>query len=301
MRNFATNSFVLTESISFLKLKKLKRMKKIFTLIAVAAMAMSANAQETFAIEEGFIPDDAGQTLAANSRKNSTSVAITFGADGKWSSFNSGAGAKADTSVEGFTAYISGGNNPKDGELDGTSSTGGGYTIEKKNLPKSGCYYVFTPTNAGSLNVAIQLNANKSFYIVKEDGAAMSDFDIKDKDGNTVALRAFEQDAAQFASSENKVYGLARFNVEAGKSYTVFCTGSKLGIYGFTYSSEAVVIDPVTTAAVKAEIDAAGGETAINAVKVDSENAVIYNLAGQKVGKDYKGVVIVNGRKMIQK
>ena len=244
-------------------------MKKIFTLIAVAAMAMSANAQETFAIEEGFLPDDAGQTLEANSRKNATSVAITFGADGKWSSFNSGAGAKADTSVEGFTAYISGGNNPKDGELDGTSSTGGGYTIEKKNLPKSGCYYVFTPTNAGSLNVAIQL--------------------------------AFEQDAAQFASSENKVYGLARFNVEAGKSYTVFCTGSKLGIYGFTYSSEAVVIDPVTTAAVKAEIDAAGGETAINAVKVDSENAVIYNLAGQKVGRDYKGVVIVNGRKMIQK
>ena len=278
-------------------------MKKIFTLIAVAAMAMTANAQETFAIEEGYLPDDGVvTTLAANSRKNATSVAISFGAD-PWSKFNEGLGAKADGNIEGFTAYISGNQNPKDGEISGTSSSGAGYTIDKKNLPKSGCYYVLTPTNAGSLNVAIQLNANKSFYIVKEDGTAISDFDIKDKDGNTVALRAFEQDAAQFASSENKVYGLARFNVEAGKSYTVFCTGSKLGIYGFTYSSETVTIDPATTAAVKAEIDAAaGGETAISAVKATAENnTAIYNLAGQKVANDYKGLVIKNGRKFIQK
>jgi hypothetical protein len=152
------------------------------------------------------------------------------------------------------------------------------------------------------LKVAIQLNSNKSFFIAKEDGTAMSDFDILDKDGNVVALRAFEQDVAQFASSENKVYGLARFNVEAGKSYTVFCTGSKLGIYGFTYSSEAVVIDAATTAAVKAEIDAAaGGETSINTVKANVENAAIYNIAGQKVANDYKGLVIKNGRKFIQK
>ena len=32
-----------------------------------------------------------------------------------------------------------------------------------------------------------------------------------------------------------------------------------------------------------------------------AESNVIYNLAGQKVSKDYKGVVIVNGKKMIQK
>ena len=27
----------------------------------------------------------------------------------------------------------------------------------------------------------------------------------------------------------------------------------------------------------------------------------IYNLAGQRVGKDYKGIVIVNGKKTVQK
>ena len=34
------------------------------------------------------------------------------------------------------------------------------------------------------------------------------------------------------------------------------------------------------------------------AVKADG---AIYNLAGQKVGKDYKGLVIMNGKKFVQK
>jgi len=42
--------------------------------------------------------------------------------------------------------------------------------------------------------------------------------------------------------------------------------------------------------------------TDINAVKAaNAENGVRYNLAGQKVDKNYKGVVIMNGKKMIQK
>lgn len=32
-----------------------------------------------------------------------------------------------------------------------------------------------------------------------------------------------------------------------------------------------------------------------------NENVPIYNLAGQRVGKDYKGVVIQNGKKFIKK
>jgi hypothetical protein len=43
----------------------------------------------------------------------------------------------------------------------------------------------------------------------------------------------------------------------------------------------------------------ASGINTINAAKV--ENAVRYNLAGQKVDNSFKGVVIVNGKKMLQK
>lgn len=41
--------------------------------------------------------------------------------------------------------------------------------------------------------------------------------------------------------------------------------------------------------------------TGINEVSNSIANAPIYNLAGQRVGKDYKGVVIQNGKKFIKK
>ena len=46
----------------------------------------------------------------------------------------------------------------------------------------------------------------------------------------------------------------------------------------------------------------AGGETGVKAVKtVQNSNAIIYNLAGQKVSNSFKGIVVKDGRKMIQK
>ena len=44
------------------------------------------------------------------------------------------------------------------------------------------------------------------------------------------------------------------------------------------------------------------GDTGVSIIKtVQNSNAAIYNLAGQKVSNDFKGIVIQNGRKMIQK
>ena len=46
----------------------------------------------------------------------------------------------------------------------------------------------------------------------------------------------------------------------------------------------------------------AGTTTSISTVKTATQqNNVIYNLAGQKVGKDYKGIVIINGKKFVVK
>jgi len=41
--------------------------------------------------------------------------------------------------------------------------------------------------------------------------------------------------------------------------------------------------------------------TGIRSIEQTTENGVRYNLAGQKVGADYKGIVIVNGKKMLNK
>ncbi len=43
------------------------------------------------------------------------------------------------------------------------------------------------------------------------------------------------------------------------------------------------------------------GATAIENVKVQTADGVMYNLAGQKVGNDFKGIVIKDGKKMLQK
>lgn len=44
-----------------------------------------------------------------------------------------------------------------------------------------------------------------------------------------------------------------------------------------------------------------GGATVIENVKVQMADGVVYNLAGQKVGNDFKGIVIKNGKKILQK
>ena len=41
--------------------------------------------------------------------------------------------------------------------------------------------------------------------------------------------------------------------------------------------------------------------TSIKAVETAEVSGIVYNLAGQKVGKDYKGIVIVNGKKFVRK
>ena len=43
------------------------------------------------------------------------------------------------------------------------------------------------------------------------------------------------------------------------------------------------------------------GATAIENVKVQTVDGVMYNLSGQKVGNDFKGIVIKDGKKMLQK
>ena len=43
-----------------------------------------------------------------------------------------------------------------------------------------------------------------------------------------------------------------------------------------------------------------GGSTGIDNVVVENENAPVYNVAGQVVGNDYKGLVIKNGKKFVK-
>lgn len=63
--------------------------------------------------------------------------------------------------------------------------------------------------------MAVVLNADKAFYI-EEDGTALADYN------------GIKTDA--------KYYGTYSFAAKAGKSYKVYCAGSKLGFYGFKFT-----------------------------------------------------------------
>lgn len=60
---------------------------------------------------------------------------------------------------------------------------------------------------------------------------------------------------------------------------------------------------PTTTPAKYYSIGIGGNTTGIQAIHQNSVKAdgIMYSLSGQRVGKDYKGIVICNGKKMIKK
>ena len=91
----------------------------------------------------------------------------------------------------------------------------------------------------------------------------------------------------------------------------IYCLANKNNVVGF-YQVKSDVIIPANKAYL--EINAAnpakyysigigGNTTGIQAIQQNSVKAdgIMYSLSGQRVGKDYKGIVICNGKKMIKK
>ena len=96
--------------------------------------------------------------------------------------------------------------------------------------------------------------------------------------------------------------GVIKFPVYKDCKYIVNANGSKITAGGFYFDTTG---DATITATVDdAEVTIISGtSTAINASKFfkAENNGSIYNLAGQKVSASYKGLVIKNGKKYIQK
>ena len=222
-------------------------MKKIFTLIAVAAMAMSVNAQGTYAVMNGDATVAAGTTVTSV-----PGITMTWGVAGGADFKGGNKKSEVLKDVLGSTAYCEG--NGENGSLTG------------------GTVYYFEPSVAGKITVGFVLNNGKSFFVKDIDDTEVN-FTCTDAAGSAVTL-------SNGGSVDAKLTGgLVTFDVTSGKKYAVYCTGSKLGYYGFKFDTT----------------------NNINVVKAAENNAPAYNLAGQQVGKDYKGVVIQNGRKVINK
>ncbi len=74
------------------------------------------------------------------------------------------------------------------------------------------------------------------------------------------------------------------FNAEAGKSYTIMGNNWQLGFQGVKFTAGTNGIENIS-----------------DPKQTFNENAPIYNLAGQRVSKSYRGVVVQDGRKFVQR
>ncbi|MDO4161007.1 MAG: hypothetical protein Q4D41_11165 [Prevotellaceae bacterium] len=114
---------------------------------------------------------------------------------------------------------------------------------------------------------------NASYYINDTAGST---------DGQLMVYRGYYLDGAKFTSEDQ---------IEVGDEVIVYGT---LTLYGTTYEINSGNY-----------IYSINGTTGINNITTEEEtvnsNAPIYNLAGQRVSKDTKGILIQNGKKFINK
>lgn len=93
----------------------------------------------------------------------------------------------------------------------------------------------------------------------------------------------------------------------------IYCLANKNNVVGFYQVAPTVQIPankayleiatPASNLAKYYSIGIGGNTTGIQAIQQNSVKAdgIMYSLSGQRVGKDYKGIVICNGKKMIKK
>ena len=169
------------------------------------------------------------------------------------------------------------------------------------SLPAKGCYIEVTPKTAGKLTCGVYVNkGNHALYIIDESTLqllAPANVAVKffyqnntfpyNENGDIVVTGTLPDDYilqhTNGLTQNRPAMGTVTFDVEAGKTYMLMNPKSQLGFYGYYFESTA------------------NGIADIQASKAADANAPIYNLAGQVVNKSYKGIVISNGRKYLQK
>ena len=221
-------------------------MKKIFTLIAMAAMAIGANAQLI-----SFGTKDAPAALQSTYESNGFKLTRTD-TDGKHAIDANNATFGSAAAPVKFETRL---------KMGGKSSSKNGLTL--------------TTPGAGTLKVYVRTGSNSATdrtLVLSQNGATLFNKVVQESDVTETIDNG--------DGTSTNVYPVIEVTVVAG-TVTVEYPVNGLNFYGFEFVS--------TT----------GISTVISAKNINP-NAPIYNLAGQQVGKNYKGVVIQNGKKFIQ-
>ena len=232
-------------------------MKKFFTLIAAVALAASVNAQGTYAVQVG------DKVNAGDKITSVENITLTY-MENDGTAFADG---KATTNLADadFTAYVCGKNS---GKLH-------------SDAEPTGCAYKFETVKAGSVTVAVQLNADKGFHILDANFAEVAPASYNLPAAKDGASQEFTQNVKGENIIAVKSNGTVTFSVAAGGTYYVLAAGTKMGFYGFKY-----------------EVGTSTGISSVNAAA--KKNGKTYNMAGQEVSSSAKGIVIKNGKKYVK-
>ena len=143
-------------------------------------------------------------------------------------------------------------------------------------IPAKGKVLVYARTGSNS--------ATDRNVVLTQNGATLIDHILLESEAQTVVIESAKSD--ENPTGEKAVYPVLEANVVAGTVDVTYPVNS-VNFYGFQFVPEGAT--PIT-----------GISTVTTSTKANA-NAPIYNLAGQQVNKNYKGVVIQNGVKRIQK
>jgi hypothetical protein len=183
----------------------MKKIYYLFLMILLCSLFTStkANAQGSYALSVGDQPANKMQITSV------PNITMTYGGDNAYSG-DVWVAAVSESHLSAYSAYTAGNTqNPKD-------DSGKAYTSTSGNVPTHGTYYMFQPLYDGTLCIAVACNTGKPFFIT-EDGVVLSKYN-----GITYT---------------DKYFGIDTISVKGNKTYHVFCTASKLGIYGFSYET----------------------------------------------------------------
>ena len=179
-----------------------------------------------------------------------------------------------------------------------------------KGMPINGLYYKFSPKADGTVKVRVFSNkGNRNTYVVDEatktpiaykaegylngqnesleDGTTRKKYlsadEIQEIHNSMKVVDGVDTAPYVIAGGNQNFWGYLTFCVKAGGCYWLFQHSSQIGFGGYEFT--------------------VGGSVGIENVSAPSlvKSNRVYNLAGQIVDDNYKGIVIVNGKKMIRK
>lgn len=309
-------------------------MKKIFTLVAVALAAISANAQDYYAaatydadgnvvmaneFQNAVIDTQNGKSVVTINLNNITMTAVggttpsVIDKDAnvsEWNAIEWKTGNQGDIKFP----YINGTGNPyvkltaeeivTDGVPTGNYRPAYEYYEPdgSKGLPVSGLYYEFNSKAEGTLVLGVWINkGNRKLFVVdKETQKALTpnvdytlggyENGVNKEDGSkeynmSIPTKGTEGDDLYIWGNKGgsqAIWGWLQIPMKANQTYMVFLHSAQLGLSDVEFEAGTSGVSEITSSEINAD-------------------APIYNLAGQRVSKNAKGILIQNGKKFIRR